>query len=100
MPVPDHADEEQVRRLNQDGDRLDRAVLRKYELRANVLAVMTEKIHGLSPTAKLINGFGYVESCGKPVRSVNDVKQGSEIELTLHDGKIQAVVSGAAEQEE
>lgn len=87
-------------RLNQDGDRLDRAVLRKYELRANVLAVMTEKIHGLSPTAKLINGFGYVESCGKPVRSVNDVKQGSEIELTLHDGKIQAVVSGAAEQEE
>ena len=34
------------------------------------------------------------------MRSVNDVKQGFEIELTLHDGKIQAVVSGAAEQEE
>ena len=87
-------------RLNQDGDRIERAVVRKYELRSNALAVMTERIHGLSPTAKLINGFGYMESDGKPVRSVHDVRPGSDIELTLHDGKIQAVVSNAAGQEE
>lgn len=81
-------------------ERLDKSIDRKYELRLNALAVMTEKIHGLSPTAKLVNGFGYIASAGQPVTSVSDVRPGKEIEVTLHDGKIQASVTGITDKSE
>ena len=75
------------------GDRIESSMERKYQLRSNALAVMIERIHGLSPTAKLINGFGYIASEGDPVRSASDVEAGDNMEITLHDGRIQAVVT-------
>lgn len=75
-------------------DRLEGSMDRKYELRSNALAVMTERLNGLSPTAKLVNGFGYIASkSGKSVTSVSDVKPGDEIQITVHDGKISASVT-------
>ena len=73
---------------------------RKYEIRLNALAVMTERLHGLSPTAKLINGFGYIAVSDQPVTSVSDVEPGNELEITLHDGKILASVTDTNGQEE
>ena len=49
----------------------------------------TKELHGLSPTAKLINGFGYIEgSNGEPVTSVKKVMEGDQISLTISDGTI------------
>ena len=44
------------------------------------LELYTKELHGLSPTAKLINGFGYIEgSNGEPVTSVMKVMEGDQI---------------------
>lgn len=53
------------------------------------LELYTKELHGLSPTAKLINGFGYIEgSNGEPVTSVKKVMEGDKISLTISDGTI------------
>ena len=53
------------------------------------LELYTKELHGLSPTAKLINGFGYIEgSNGEPVTSVKKVMEGDRISLTISDGTI------------
>ena len=53
------------------------------------LELYTKELQGLSPTAKLINGFGYIEgSNGEPVTSVKKVMEGDQISLTISDGTI------------
>lgn len=53
------------------------------------LELYTKELHGLSPTAKLINGFGYIEgSNGEPVTSVKKVMEGDQISLTISNGTI------------
>ena len=53
------------------------------------LELYTKELLGLSPTAKLINGFGYIEgSNGEPVTSVKKVMEGDQISLTISDGTI------------
>ena len=54
------------------------------------LEVSIARLDGLSPTAKLRGGYGYIESGNKPVRSVKDVKTGDNIDITMHDGVISA----------
>lgn len=87
-------------RCSRAEDRMTNGIDRKYEIRLNALAVMTERLHGLSPTAKLINGFGYIAVSDQPVTSVSDVEPGNELEITLHDGKILASVTDTNGQEE
>ena len=53
------------------------------------LELYTKELHGLSPTAKLINGFGYIEGSNRePVTSVKKVMEGDQISLTISDGTI------------
>jgi exodeoxyribonuclease VII large subunit len=65
------------------------------------LEVSIARLDGLSPTAKLRGGYGYIEyksdaktgrSESKPLLSTKDVKEGDLIEITLHDGSIGGVV--------
>lgn len=86
-------------RLDGYGVRIDDGMHRKYEKYKNALDVMTERIHGLSPTAKLVGGYGYISSAGDAVRSAADADCGDEINITLHDGSIQAVVSAVHMEE-
>ena len=55
------------------------------------------QMHGLSPTAKLVNGFGYLTHDQKPVRSVSELQAGDELTVVLHDGTIQAEVRSVRE---
>ncbi len=73
-------------RVHTDMDRLVQNKIHRYEI--NVA-----KLHALSPTAKLINGFGYISTGTEPVRSVKDVKSGDTIAVTLSDGSITASVT-------
>ena len=50
------------------------------------------RLDGLSPTAKLLGGYGYIESEGNPVTSVKDVSSGDNLDITIHDGTIHTVV--------
>lgn len=86
-------------RLNENKDRLKhfselmdmniRSAFQKYNNRFEVLLA---ELNGLSPTAKLVGGFGYVTKENKPVKNVADVKPEDEINIRMHDGDITATV--------
>ena len=73
-------------------DRLGYLMDNKFSSYKNRLGVAIARLDGLSRTAKLKNGFGYLESQGKPIGSVQDVKTGDTISITLHDGDIETIV--------
>ena len=58
------------------------------------------ELHAKSPTAKLINGFGYITHEEVPVLNVTDVQPGDELTLTLHDGTITAETKAVNKQQE
>ncbi|MBR2990928.1 MAG: exodeoxyribonuclease VII large subunit [Solobacterium sp.] len=70
--------------------RLSGNVQNVYTAAENRFRLAVTELHGKSPTAKLINGFGYITHDDLPVRNVSDVKPGDELTLTLHDGTITA----------
>ena len=74
-------------------DRLTATVNQKFVKAQHRYAIYATRLHGLSPTAKLVGGFGYVETeDGTALRSVEDVKKDSNIVITVSDGQISAVV--------
>ena len=75
-------------RLSDLKDSMDHIMDNKFQNLKHRLAIDMERLNGLSPTAKLINGFGYLSSEDKPVNSVNDVKINDTLEVTIHDGTI------------
>jgi exodeoxyribonuclease VII large subunit len=46
------------------------------------------RLDGLSPTAKLKGGFGYISGKNQPILSASAVSVGDTIDITLHDGQI------------
>lgn len=70
---------------------------REYDHRAHLLLT---RLHGNAPTAKLVGGFGYVESDGRAVLFARQVKKGDTLNITLHDGVIQTSVEDVHMQED
>ena len=65
-------------------------IMTKYRHR---LELYTGRLHGLSPTAKLVNGFGYLErEDGEPLTSSQNVKKGDKLSVILSDGKLETRV--------
>ncbi len=74
----------------------------KYTNYAKRLEVNIARLDGLSPTAKLRGGYGYIEYGNnsqtlsvdemKPLMSASDVSSGDRLRITLHDGTVDAVV--------
>ena len=56
------------------------------------LEVLTVALDGLSPTTKLINGFGYIDKDNVPVTGIDMVGVGDEVGITIHDGTIKTKV--------
>lgn len=90
-----------VSRLNQQNqqltelyDRLMYLMNKKLDSVKHKLEIYTERLNGLSPTAKLVGGFGYIETDKKAVLNVSDISVGDNIKITLHDGTIDANVTG------
>ena len=73
-------------------DRLHNGMQKKAERTRQRALVLTERLHGLSPTAKLKGGFGYIESGGRAVGSASSVAKGDILTITLHDGTIRTEV--------
>ena len=76
-------------------DKLVNSMKDKYNNIFHRYELLATRLNGLSPTAKLINGFGYIQSGDKPVTSVKDVNDGDMIEITVSDGTINAVVESS-----
>lgn len=78
-------------------DRFDRidlntAMERKLQQYISRYEVAVARLDGLSPTAKLKGGFGYIGHGENAVSSVDDVKVGDELHITINDGEIDASV--------
>lgn len=73
-------------------DRMKLLIQKKYDNRRHMLELLTARLDGLSPTAKLINGFGYIEGAKGPLTSVTNVDVDDHISITVCDGTINAVV--------
>ena len=67
-----------------------------YERKRNRFSVLVAQLNGLSPTAKLVQGFGYISSKDKPVRSIEDVSKGDTVDIRIHDGHIITTVNETA----
>lgn len=74
-------------------DKMKRAISLKFDSRKHKLEVLTARLNGLSPTAKLVGGFGYIGKDDIPVTSVQDVSVGDTLKLTVHDGTIETTVN-------
>ena len=78
-------------------DRLEQELRRKiesaYEQRRHRCEVLITRLHGLSPTAKLVKGFGYITLNEKPVTSVEEVQEGDPLLIRIHDGQIRSRVT-------
>jgi exodeoxyribonuclease VII large subunit len=83
---------EQQRRFNDSFDRLNRNIERRLEQAKHRYSVIVARLDALSPTAKLVGGFGYIESGGKPLNSAAEVKTGDKISITVSDGVVNATV--------
>ncbi len=88
----------QQKRLQELTDKLKHGWQEKLSDRKQRLVLMNAKLDGLSPTAKLKNGFGYIsDKADKPVLSAKQVQVGDSLQVTLHDGAIIAQITDMTE---
>lgn len=71
-------------------EQLTRNIGQIYTIKRHALAVRTARLNGLSPTAKLIHGFGYVTKQGEAVSDVTALKTGDRITITMKTGEVNA----------
>lgn len=88
------------RRLDLAVPALTRDMEKKYGDTEGRFQVAVTALNALSPTAKLVNGFGYISAApggengteGCPVRSVTELEKGETVFVTMHDGTAEAEV--------
>lgn len=73
---------------------LQQSIERKYKEYLHQYELLLTKVNSLSPTEKLIGGYGYLErSDGKIIKSVKDVKEQDCFKVTVCDGTIEGCVT-------
>ena len=72
--------------------RIQSAVDNRYNTAVSRSQELFSKAEALNPLAVLNRGFAYVMSGNNNVNSVNDVKKGDTLDITLKDGEIKAEV--------
>ena len=73
-------------------DKLKNSMNNRYNNYRHKYELLSIRINGLSPTAKLVGGFGYVEKDGVPVCDIMDIKEDDELNITISNGRISTVV--------
>lgn len=85
--------QEQKMRLAELEERLSSRMKEKMMAYQHRLELYTGRLHGLSPTAKLMNGFGYLENeAGEPLVSAKGVEKGELLSVIVSDGRIHTSV--------
>jgi len=94
---PERKLKEQKEKLKVLTERMDINIHKVVELRNNRYKLLVANLHGLSPTAKLINGFGYITGNEQTLTSVKNVKVGDPMHIVVHDGEVDATITGIKE---
>lgn len=80
--------EEQKSRLEQSRVKMSQRMEQIIVDRQHRFEKLVTRLHGLSPTAKLVNGFGHILVNDRPLTTVEDVAVGDNLKVTIHDGEI------------
>ena len=98
---PERKLREQRQHLLDTEDRMTRAMEQKLTMLRHRLALVSGRMHGLSPLAKISGGYGFVtDEIGAKLLSAGQAVPGSEITVRVSDGKIRAQVLEAEQYEE
>lgn len=82
-------------------DQMKAIMEKRIVKKRHLLELYTEKLNGLSPTRKLINGYGYVTNKKhKAISEIGQVKQGDEVKVTMLHGHFTASVLSVEEEKE
>ena len=85
---------EQRQRLADTEDAMRASMHKKLTEARHRLELMSGQLHGLSPLAKISNGYGFLtDANGKRLASVSQTAPGEEITLRITDGRIRAKVT-------
>ena len=84
--------EERMQTLDKLTDAMRQAMDSKCKDRRHRLELYAERLNGLSPSAKLIRGFGYIEHEGAPLTEIDRVSVGDQIDITVKTGSLSAEV--------
>ncbi len=91
--------EQRMRALKLE-ESLQREVKRKLEDSRHKLALLAEQFRGLSPLAKLSQGYSFVEDKeGRAIRRVSQVHRGDELTVNVTDGQIYVKVRDKRQKE-
>lgn len=91
---PERKLREQKQRLADTEDAMKRAMEQKLTGARHRLALLGGRLHGLSPLAKISNGYGFVtDEEGKRLASVSQTAAGDTVTIRISDGKIRARVT-------
>ncbi len=84
---------EQKKQLLDDlSDEMKRIMYQKLERSKYRFDLLRTRLHGSSPTAKLVCGYGYLTTTQGPLNTVAQVQEGDSLQVVIHDGSIQARV--------
>lgn len=74
-------------------ERLSERMERLLQERRHMLAVLIQRLKGLSPLEKLNSGYSYVtDEAGRNVRSVTQIREGQLLRIQVSDGSFRAAV--------
>ena len=83
----------EVTRYQQQTSALNAGIRAVYERKKHRFELNAARLHGLSPTAKLVKGFGYISLAGVPLTSTAQARPGDLITVRIHDGELEAGVT-------
>ena len=90
--------EQKRQRLMDIEDRLERGMIGKMERKKYRLALLAERLEGMSPLKKLSQGYAFLtDEKKRPVKSVKKVKKGQKLTVSVTDGEIFATVDDTQE---
>lgn len=90
---PERKFENQQIYLDALSDRMIQVMHQKYNNRFHRYEMLLARLDGLSPTAKLIGGYGYIEKeNGQALKDIEDVVPDEELQITIWNGSLKASV--------
>lgn len=90
---PERKFENQQIYLDALSDRLIQVMHQKYNNRFHRYEMLLARLDGLSPTAKLIGGYGYIEKeNGQALKDIEDAVPDEELQITIWNGSLKASV--------
>ena len=97
---PQNKLKEQQQRCIELQEKLRQIMERKLTLAKQNLAIRIERMKGVSPLAKLNQGFSYVSGeDGKTVKSIEKIRKGDELKIYMTDGMVKAKVEDTIREE-